>query len=93
MLMSLTMDLLKQRRLERQSKNKYVSKRVESEILIELKEKLAEFLRENDSVMIEVTPRYVGEFLNILNESLLAIYDYEQVDETKFIFSNREISF
>lgn len=91
--MSLTMDLLKQRRLERQSKNKYVSKRVESEILIELKEKLAEFLRENDSVMIEVTPRYVGEFLNILNESLLAIYDYEQVDETKFIFSNREISF
>lgn len=91
--MSLTMDLLKQRRLERQSKNKYISKRVESEILIELKEKLAEFLRENDSVMIEVTPRYVGEFLNILNESLLAIYDYEQVDETKFIFSNREISF
>lgn len=91
--MSLTLDLLKQRRLERQTRSKYHSKRIESEILIELKDKLNEYLKDNDRVMLEVHPKYVGEFINILNDSVMAIYDYEQYDANKFIFSNKEITF
>ena len=91
--MSLTLDLLSQRRLERQTRSKYHSKRIESEILIELKDKLNEYLKDNDRVMLEVHPKYVGEFINILNDSVMAIYDYEQYDANKFIFSNKEITF
>lgn len=94
--MSMTFDLLNQRRLEKQSKSKYASKRIESEILIELKEKLEEYLTDNDSVMIEVNPKYESEFINILSDSILAIYDYEQVPDAgkgKYIFSNRKIVF
>ena len=52
--MSLTLDLLKQRQLEKQNKNIYSTKKIESEILIELKEKLEEHLLENDRVMLEI---------------------------------------
>lgn len=89
--MSMTLDLLKQRKLEKQSKNKYHSKRVESEILIELKEDLEKYLMDNDRVMIEVSPRYVGEFMSALTDSILKIYDFEQVDSNKFVFSNKEL--
>lgn len=88
--MSMTLNLLKQRRLESQSKNKYHSKRIESEILIELKDKLEEYLMENDSVMFEVNPRFVGEFMGALTDSVLAIYEYQQIDSNKFVFRNRE---
>mgnify|MGYP003510232046 CR=1 FL=1 len=88
--MSMTMNLLKQRRLENQSKNKYHSKRIESEILIELKEKLEEYLFENDKVMLEVNPKFVGEFTGALTDSVLAMYEYQQIDSNKFVFSNKE---
>jgi hypothetical protein len=91
--MSLTLDLLKQRQLEKQNKNIYSTKKIESEILIELKEKLEEHLLENDRVMLEINPRVVSAFMNILTDSILAIYEYEQVDSNKFIFSNKEITF
>lgn len=91
--MSLTLDLLKQRQLEKQNKNIYSTKKVESEILIELKEKLEEHLLDNDRVMLEINPRVVSAFMNILTDSILAIYEYEQVDSNKFIFSNKEITF
>lgn len=90
--MSLTMNYLKQKKLERYTKNKYASKRVESLVLIELKDKLEEYLTDNDKVMIEINPKVVGEFLNILTDTLLAIYDYEQIDSNKFIFYNKEIT-
>ena len=91
--MSLTLDLLKQRQLEKQNKNIYSTKKIESEILIELKDKLEEHLLENDRVMLEINPRVVSAFMNILTDSILAIYEYEQVDSNKFIFSNKEITF
>ena len=87
------MDLLNQRRVERQYRSKYSTKKVESEIRIELQDKLAEYLYENDKVMIEVNPRFVSEFINILNESVLQIYDYEQIDGNKFVFRNKELVF
>jgi predicted ATP-grasp superfamily ATP-dependent carboligase len=86
----MTGDLLKQRKLERQSRNKYHSKRVESEILIELKNTLDEYLKDNDSVMIEVNPRVLGEFITI-TDSISAIYEYEQQESNLFVFRNREL--
>lgn len=88
--MSLTMEYLKQKKIEKQSKSKYASKRIENLVLIELKDKLEEYLTDNDRVMIEVNPKVVGEFLNILTDSLLTIYDYDQIDENKFVFYNKE---
>ena len=89
----MTLDLLKQRSAEKQTRNKYYSKKIESEILIELKEKLDEYLLDNDRVMLEVNPRFIGEFINALTDSVVAIYDYEQIDTNKFVFSNKEIVF
>ena len=91
--MSMTLNLLKQRQLENKSRNKYHSKRIESEILIELKDKLEEYLFENDKVMLEVNPKFVGEFMGALTDSLLAMYEYEQIDTNKFVFSNKELDF
>lgn len=88
--MSMTMDLLKQRKLERQSKNKYQSKRIENEILIELKNTLEEYLKDNDSVMIEVNPKVLGEFITVM-DSISAIYEYEQEESNLFVFRNKEI--
>lgn len=89
--MSMTFDLLKQRRLEKQSKNKYSSKKIESAILIELKENLDTYLIDNDKVMLEVNPRFVSEFMTALNDSIAYTYDFEQIDSNKFVFSNKEL--
>ena len=91
--MSMTFDLLKQRSLERQNKNKYNSKKVESEICIELKEMLDEYLLENDKIMIEVKPMFESEFINALNNSGISAYEYTQLDTNKYIFSNKELKF
>lgn len=88
--MSMTLDLLKQRRLEKQHNRGINSKKVESELKIELLDMLAEQLAENDRVMIEVNPNIVSEFINILADSSLQIYNYEQLDSNKFVFENKE---
>jgi hypothetical protein len=59
---------------------------------LELKEKLENLLMENDKAMLEINPRVLGEFLNILSDRLLSMYDFEQVDKNKFIFYNKEIT-
>ena len=41
--MSMTLDFIKQKNLEKRSKSKYHSKRIENEILIELKNTLEEY--------------------------------------------------
>ena len=91
--MSMTLDLLRQRRLEQKHNRGINSKKVESEIKIELQEMLSEQLFDNDRVMIEVNPNIVSEFINVLSESSLQIYDYEQIDSNKFIFKNKELVF
>ncbi len=89
----MTLELIKKRMLDKRSKKDIKSKQLEYQLVIELKEKLDIYLEENDFVMIEVSPKVLGEFINILTDNLLIMYDYEQVDKTKFIFSNKEITF
>jgi len=87
----MTLELMRERSLRKRAKPSLQSKKVEYRLLLELTDKLKEYLSNNDRVMIEVNPKVMGEFLNILSDKLLTMYDYEQVDHNKFIFSNKEI--
>ncbi len=88
---SMTLDLYKRRKLERKNKNKMHSKRRETEVLAELKALLEEYLKDNDSMMIEVDPRFLSEFQNIV-DSIVNIYNYQQIESTLFVFSHKEFS-
>lgn len=83
--------VFKEKRLSRSSKKKLNTKRIENLLMLELTEKLETYLKDNDRVMLEINPRVAGEFVSILNDKILSVYDYEQVDKNKFIFSNKEI--
>lgn len=89
----LTVEMYKQKSREKHSRNGIASKKIESKLKLELKEKLETILRENDSVMFEVTPNVLGEFMNILATGLDSLYDYEQIGHNKFVFYNKEIIF
>lgn len=92
----MTLKFVELRRAKKNSNEKRIqreqqSKRIEYRIDNELREKLKEYLETNDRVMLEINSKYVGEFLNILDDSILSLYDYEQVDKNKFIFYNKEL--
>ena len=88
--MSMTLDLLKQRRLEKLNKNKMSSKRKESEILVELRTLLEEHLKDNDRVMIEVNPNVLNEFIAVM-DAVSSIYNYRQEESNLFVFSNKDL--
>lgn len=75
------------KRIQREQQARKTEYRLELELL----EKLADLLEENDSVLIEVNPRIIGEFINILDSKVKTMYEYEQIDSNKFIFSNKEM--
>lgn len=90
---SMTLGLLKQRNSDRRNKGTATSKRIENAVLSELREKLDNYLSENDKVMFEVNPDVVGEFINVLSGSLMGVYGVEQIDTNKFVFWNKELEF
>lgn len=87
----MTVEMYKQKNREKRARNNIVSKKIESKLKLELKEKLDTYLRENDRVMFEVNRTVLGEFMNVISAGLDSLYDCEQVDDNKFIFSNKEI--
>ena len=89
----LTVEMYKQRGRERRARNNAASKQLESRIKLELKGKLDEHLRNNDSVMFEVAPSVLGEFMNVITTSLDTLYDFEQVGSNLFVFYNKEVVF
>lgn len=88
---SMAMKILKQKRQEKKVRNKKYSKRTENQLQVELRDKLEKYLSENDKVMIEVSESVLGEFINILDQSVIPVYEYEQIDKNKFVFKNNEI--
>ena len=42
-------------------------------------------------MMIEVDPRFLSEFQNIV-DSIVNIYNYQQIESTLFVFSHKEFS-
>lgn len=89
---SLTFKYLQEVKKNKKVKNKFDSKRVETALLVELKNNLEEYLITNDKVLLEINPNVVGEFLNILNDKVLTVYSYDQIDNNKFLFYNKEFS-
>lgn len=90
----LSLDVLRSNTLKKDKRNKraLISKQLEYRLEKELERKLDDCLLNNDRVLIEVNKKVLGEFLNILDGRVSSIYDYEQVDNNKFIFSNKEIT-
>lgn len=86
-------ELQKQQKIEKKSRDELTSKKLESKVFLELQEKLDEYLVSNDKVMIEVSIAVLGEFINLLDDRVLTMYDFEQIDKNKFIFYNKEIDF
>lgn len=81
----------KRRSSDRHNRKAVQSKKLEYRISIETKEILEKQLEKNDRVMLEVNPSVLSEFINILSDRSLSMYEFEQVDKNKFIFSNKEI--
>lgn len=76
---------------EKRMQEEQRSKKIEYRMELELFEKLEEYLEENDRVLLEVSPKFVGEFINILGEKINNLYDYDQVDGNKFIFYSKQM--
>lgn len=89
----MSLEFQKQQKIEKKVRNELTSKKLESKVFLELQEKLDEYLILNDKVMIEVNPTVLGEFINLLDDRVLTMYDFEQIDKNKFIFYNKEIDF
>lgn len=89
----MSLELQKQQKIEKKARNEITSKKIESKVFLELQDKLDEYLVSNDKVMIEVNNSVLGEFINLLDERVLTMYDFEQIDKNKFIFYNKEIDF
>lgn len=89
----MSLELQKQQKIEKKARNEITSKKIESKVFLELQDKLDEYLVSNDKVMIEVNNSVLGEFINLLDDRVLTMYDFEQIDKNKFIFYNKEIDF
>ena len=89
----MSLEFQKQQKIEKKVRNELTSKKLESKVFLELQDKLDEYLILNDKVMIEVNPTVLGEFINLLDDRVLTMYDFEQIDKNKFIFYNKEIDF
>lgn len=87
----MSLEVLKEKKRLKKNKNYLQSKETEHRLLLELKDKLEVLLADNDRVLLEISPKVVGEFLNILSDKVLSMYDFEQVDKNKFIFYTKEI--
>jgi len=87
-----TLEVIKNQMQEKRNKNSKHSKHLESKLVLELRDKLTKHLEDNDSVSLEIDKKVMGEFLNILSETFLTVYSYEQVDVNKFVFYHKEIT-
>lgn len=90
-LMSLEYFRSRQKDSSRILKKQNDSKKLEYRLELELTEKL-KCLQENDRVLFEVAPEVLSEFLNILDGQFLELYHYNQLDNNKFVFFNKEIT-
>ncbi|MCC0665418.1 hypothetical protein [Clostridioides sp. ZZV15-6597] len=85
-----SLEFLRKQKMLKETRNEFASKEKEQKLIIELTDKIGDYLDNNDSIMIEVDVNVVVEFINILNK-FTSIYDFMQVDKNKFIFYNKEL--
>lgn len=85
--------ILKERFSGNKNKKDLQSKKLEGELVLELEDMLAEYLEDNDQMLIEVDAKVISEFVNIIDKKLALMYECEQIESNKFIFRNKELQF
>ncbi len=88
-----SIEILKAKKLEDKTAQEVKMRRNAYKLLIELKEKLEEFLVDNDSICIEVPENQLAFFIDLLKEDSLAAYTYEQIEPTLFVFKSEELPY
>ena len=85
-----TTRLNKQRKQARKKGNGLKEKRMMNAVKTELYDKLR-ILEETDSVEIEVADNVASIFADVVMNDIGLLYDYMQVDNTHYVFSNKEV--
>lgn len=85
-----TVRLNKQRKQARKQGNGLREKRLMNSVKTELYDKLR-ILEETDSVEIEVADNVASIFADVVMNDVGLLYDYMQVDNTHYVFSNKEV--
>ena len=85
-----TTRLNKQRKQARKQGNGLKEKRMMNAVKTELYDKLR-ILEETDSVEIEVADNVASIFADVVMNDIGLLYDYMQVDNTHYVFSNKEV--
>lgn len=85
-----TARLNKQRKQARKQGNGLKEKRMMNAVKTELYDKLR-ILEETDSVEIEVADNVASIFADVVMNDIGLLYDYMQVDNTHYVFSNKEV--
>ena len=85
-----TTRLNKQRKQARKQGNGLKEKRMMNAVKTELYDKLR-ILEETDSVEIEVADNVASIFADVVMNDIGLLYDYMQVANTHYVFSNKEV--
>ena len=80
----------RKKKLNKRNLSALKEKRMFGALKTELYEKL-KILEEVDSVEIEVAEHVASIFMDIVMNEISQLYEYQQVDNTHFIFTNKEI--
>lgn len=86
-----SLQVLRQRRENRRGQQNLQQKKTELALKAELLHRLEVQFVTNDAVEIEVqNPNVLPDFISVLEDpSVSGIYDYEQVDESLFVFRQK----
>lgn len=85
------LDILSSRQESKRYQNSMPDVKIRNKMKVELLALLGSVLEENDKVLIEINPKYLPDFIEVLDDPSLAIYRSVQVEQDKFEFSNKEL--
>ena len=83
-----TAELNKRRREERKKGNTFANKQRMNALKTELLDKL-KLLETVDSMEIEIAENIAGMFLNVITKEITDYYEFQQIDSTHFVFTNK----
>lgn len=85
------LQILSTRRKSRKIQNSMSDVKTRNRMKSELVKLLNSVLEDNDKVLIEVEQRYLTDFIEILDDPSMLVYNSIQVAPDKYEFANREL--
>lgn len=85
------LQILSTRRKSRKIQNSMSDVKTRNRMKSELIKLLNSVLEDNDKVLIEVEQRYLTDFIEILDDPSMLVYNSIQVAPDKYEFANREL--